>query len=141
MASLIMDNAADKMARYNEEGLHYNLVASEIYKIRHEIRNPLDKYYLPYIIAGLISVDMGRMMGSNKYSYNDNAFASRLHAKLEQIEANGSPILNVDILSTDSYVYKSSIKYVYDVLSASGPGALHENKTKSFHVGATKILH
>jgi len=34
MVSSILENAAAKIARFNGEGLHYNLVAHEIYKMR-----------------------------------------------------------------------------------------------------------
>ncbi len=85
MVSSILENAVTKIAHFNAEGLHYNLVATEIYRVRSQFENPFDKSYLPYIIAGLAAFDMGRMMGIRKYSFDNNGFAARLYTKLQQV--------------------------------------------------------
>ena len=141
MVISITRNAISKIARFNDEGLHYNLVASEIYKARSRIENPFDKSFLPYIIAGLASFDMGRMMGARKYSFDNGCFASRLYSKLQQIRPLLEPLVSLNLLSIDLQEHGDEVKQAYKALSASGPGALHEDQTKSFHVGATKILH
>ena len=66
--SEIMADAERKIGRFNKEGLHYDLVANEIYKRRDHIEDPFHESFLSYIIAGLIAFDLGRMMGSKKYS-------------------------------------------------------------------------
>jgi hypothetical protein len=126
---------------FNKIGLHYNLVADQIYKKRRGIGNPFDKSFLPYIIAGLIAFDMGRMMGADPYSINDSGFASRLSNKLVQVQRVIEPLLDVNILSVDLQKHESNIKQAYQILSARNQGSLHEDPKKSFHVGATKILH
>ena len=81
MPSFIMENARSKILRFNEKGQHYNLVADEIYRIRRQDENPFAESYLPYIIAGLATFDMGRMLG---YSQENGNFAVRLEKKLNQ---------------------------------------------------------
>lgn len=141
MVSSILDNAVSKIARFNDEGLHYNLVANEIYRVRGQIENPFDKSYLPYIIAGLVSFDMGRMMGARKYSFDGSSFAARLDTKLQQVRLWLEPLLAFNLLSIDLQEHGGAIKQAYTALSARGPGALSKNQAKSFHVGATKVLH
>ena len=141
MTSLIMDNAPAKISSFNRKGLHYNLVANAIYKECRRIENPFDKLFLPYIIAGLVSFDMGRMMGSQKYVLAGDAFASRLDSKLQQIRPLLEPLVNLDLTSIDLQKHGDRIQQAYAALSTNGPGALHEDSKKSFHVGATKILH
>lgn len=134
----ILDNAISKIARFNEEGLHYHLVATEIYKIRRQIENPFVESYLPYIIAGLATFDMGRMMG---FSYNNGNFVIRLKAKLKIIRPLLEELLASDLLSIDLQEHSNEIRHAYEALRSTGPGALHQNQEKSFWVGASKVLH
>jgi len=138
LVSSILDNAILKIARFNEEGQHYNIVASEVYIIRNQIENPFGDSYLPYIIAGLATFDMGRMMG---YSYNNGNFATRLYAKLQTVRLLLEPLLNFNLLSIELQEHSNEIKKAYEALRAPGPGALHKDQTKSFYVGASKVLH
>ena len=87
------------------------------------------------------SFDMGRMMGARKYSFDNGCFASRLYSKLQQIRPLLEPLVSLNLLSIELQEHGDEVKQAYKALSASGPGALHEDQTKSFHVGATKILH
>ena len=137
----ITQNAKVKIAYFNEIGFHYNLVADQIYKKRRNIGNPSAKLFQPYIIAGLIAFDMGRMMGADPYSLNSSGFASRLSAKLALIEPLLGTLSHESILSVDLLKQEDNIKKAYEILSAGGQGSLHQDSTKSFHVGATKILH
>lgn len=138
MVSSILGNTVSKIARFNEEGQHYNLVASEIYRVRSQVENPFIESYLPYIIAGLATFDMGRMMG---YSYNNGNFVVRLYAKLQQVRPWLEPLLASNLLYTDLQKHSGTIKQAYKALSEPGSGALNKNQAKSFHVGATKVLH
>lgn len=99
--SLILENAALKIARFNENGWHYNLVVHEIYRVRSQIKNPFGESYLPYIIAGLATFDMGRMMGTRKYSLNNGCFAARLLSKLQQVKRLLEPLLIFNLISID----------------------------------------
>lgn len=139
--SMILTDAAQKIDRFNEEGLHYNLVANEIYKKRNDIGDPFDKSFLQYVIAGLIVFDLGRMMGSKKYALEASGFASRLNPKLQEIRPRLEPLMKLNLAQIDLQEHGEAIKSAYKTLSASGSGALHEDQTKSFHVGTTKILH
>ena len=140
MISSILENPEFKITQFNEQGLHYNIVANEIYNVRSQIGNPFDKLFLPYIIAGLVSFDIGRMMGRNKYSLNRNSFASRLNSKLQKVRPYLEPLLAYNLLSSDLEGYDSKVKEAYNILSNGAIGGLHEYQ-KSFHVGATKIMH
>jgi len=119
----ITENAKVKIAYFNEIGLHYNLVADQIYKKRRGISNPFDKSFLLYIVAGLIAFDIGRMMGADPYSVKGSGFASRLSTKLVLIKPLLEPLLNDDILSVDLLKHDSNIKKAYEILSAAGQGS------------------
>jgi len=138
LISSILNNATAKIARFNDEGQHYNLVASEIYRKRIELESPFVESYLPYIIAGLATFDMGRMLG---YSHDNGNFVVRLRAKLQKIKPLLEPLLAINLLSIDLQGHSGEIRQGYEALSSSGPGALHQNQAKSFYVGASKVLH
>jgi hypothetical protein len=83
--SAITDNAAQKIAYFNKIGLHYNLVADAIYRVRQTCEDPFSNAYLPYIVSGLKSFDMTRMMGKDPigcYDKNANGFMAYLEKKL-----------------------------------------------------------
>lgn len=141
MSTSILANAAKKIARFNDEGLHYNLVANEIYKKRNDMRDPFNKSFLQYLIAGLIVFDLGRMMGSKKYAFEGGGFASRLNSKLYETRRPLEPLMKLSLAHIDLQEHRDAIMRAYETLSAKGSSALHEDQTKSFHVGATKILH
>jgi len=140
MTSSVLDDAIEKIASFNESGLHYNLVANAIHKQRVAIENPFSQSFLPYLIAGLISFDMGRMMGTRKYILDGNSFASRLNSKLQDIRHLLEPLMKISLTQINLQEHQDAIIKAYTTLSSKGIGALHENPKKSFHVGATKIL-
>ena len=136
--SSIVKNAMAKITRFNEEGQHYNLVADEVYRVHREIESPFVESYLPYIIAGLATFDMGRMLG---YSDDNGNFVVRLRAKLQEVRPLLEPFIAINLLSIDLQDHGKEICQVYDTLSSTGLGALHQNQEKAFYVGASKILH
>jgi hypothetical protein len=143
MIPSMLENAAIKLARFNDEGLHYNLVANQIYQRQNAVGDPFNKsfpQYIRYIVAGLIVFDMGRMMGSKKYDFQNGGFASRLESKLHKIRPLLEPLMNLSLPQIDLQEHRDAIMSAYETLSDDGSGALHENQ-KKFHVGATKILH
>lgn len=140
---MITQDASDKIRQFNQRGLHYNLVADEVYKKRNSISDPFHPEYLPYIVAGLISFDMERMMGSpaeSKYDTNMEGFAHNLSIKLEKIKPCIRHLMKLPIEALDIQFNKENIKTAYHILSAKGKDGL--NRTGGgFYVGATKILH
>jgi hypothetical protein len=140
MVISIVKDASKKVALFNSEGLHYNIVADAIHKENERVGNPFDPSFLPYIIAGLVSFDMARFMGKNKYS-RKVGFASRLCSKLQQIRPLIEPIIGLNLLHVDLEKNGNVIKESFDVLSERGANALHADSNKHFYVGATKILH
>lgn len=142
MGSVISADAVEKIARYNEMGLHYNLVANQIYEKRFAgSADPFAESFLPYVIAGLISFDMGRMMGSEPYETRGDGFASRLNCKLHDVSPLLKPLMNTALTEINLQEYRARILEAYNALCTRGKGALHMDSEKSFHVGATKILH
>ena len=123
-------------------GLHYNLVANQIDGKRSILESPFHKSFLPYIIAGLISFNMGRggMMGDKPYEPEDNSFALRLSSKLQVLRPLLEPPINVALTQINLQEHRDVIIKSYNTLSAGGKGALHE-RGWGFHVGTTKILH
>ena len=49
--------------------------------------------------------------------------------------------MKLNLSQIDFQQHEMAITRAYEILSATGPGALHQDQTKSFHVGATKTLH
>jgi len=139
---MLTDDVGGKLRRYNKYCVHYNLVADACYRKRSELKDPFSESYFPYLVAALISFDMGRQMGKGtkcKYDPAGNGFATRLKCKLNEIGDLLSPIINENILTIDLSKNAETIKKAYDEL-AQNQSDLHSS-SKSFHVGATKILH
>ena len=141
MSSSILDNAAAKITRFNDEGLHYNLVADAIHKMRAGVEDPFDKPFLRYLIAGLVAFDMARWIGAKPYDFGTGGLASRLNSRLQRIKPLLEPLMKLSLAQIDLQEQSEAIITAYQELSAKGTGALHANQTKHFHVGATKILH
>ena len=141
MSSSILDNAAVKIDRFNDEGLHYNLVADAIHRMRDSVEDPFDKPFLRYLIAGLVAFDMARLMGAKPYDFETGGFASRLNSKLQKIRPLLEPLIRISLTKIDLPQQSGAIMTAYQELSANGTSALHANQAKHFHVGATKILH
>jgi len=139
MSRSITANAKEKIARFNAEGLHYNIIANEIYNKRKYI-DPFSKSFLEYVIAGLTVFDLGPRMGSNKYDFK-SGFASRLDSKLRGIKQLLESLMGISLGQISLQKHSDAVMTAYETLAATGPNALHEDQTKAFHVGATKILH
>lgn len=139
---MLTDDAGEKVKRYNNYCVHYNIVAEACYRKRYELKDPFSDSYFPYLVAALISFDMGRQMGKGtkgKYDPAADGFATRLDSKLKVISCLLAPIINRTIVSINLVESADIIKNAYDELSQK-PNGLH-SANKSFHVGATKILH
>jgi len=60
---MILTKAREKIDRFNNLGVHYNIVADYVYERRRLTTEFFGPDYLPYLVAALISFDMERMMG------------------------------------------------------------------------------
>jgi len=140
---ILFENAEDKIRRYNQLCLHYNLVADAVYQELRDSRAPFSSNYEPYLIAALISFDMGRMMGkglAQRCDVGAGGFATRLHRKLTQIQPYLTPIITSNLMGVSIEEHKASIVAAYNTLASGGEEGLN-NQGNEFHVGATKILH
>ena len=139
--NLILRDAKRKIYDFNQIGLHYNLIAKEVYHERRSCADPFSQSFTRHIIAGLISFDMGRMMGKveEAYDFEGNGFGSRVKLKLGKIRPNLERLMNLSLTEIDLHKYKQDILEAYRELATDGEGAL--NNRGHFHVGTTKILH
>lgn len=146
MGNVILECPVQKIKKFNEIGFHYNLVADQVHRKHSALKSPFDESFLRYIIAGLISFDMGRggMMGDKPYEMKGDHFASRLSSKLKVLKPLLKPLMNATLTQISLQEHRDVIARSYNTLSVGredgGKDALHE-KGKKFHVGATKILH
>ena len=95
---MIISNAPEKINQFNKLGLHYNLVADAVYKLRKSVPDPFGPEYIPYLIAALVSFDMGRMMGpdaKSRYDRKAGGFATILEEKLDAIKLYISHLTNL----------------------------------------------
>lgn len=133
---MITNNASSKIKKYNQLCLHYNLVANSVYTHRQECKDPFSNDYLQYIVAALISFDMGRMMGeglSGKYDVTGGGFASRLLQKLQLVRYHLSKIVDVSILDADIGTFTECIQEAYRILAEGGLNSLSATGTE-FHI-------
>src|SRR5215212_3238595 len=100
-------NARSDIAHYYDHGLHYNLVADGVYAARRHIGDPFDPAYLPYLIAALISFDMGRQLDAGsegKYGPPDEqesdtqSFAYRLKDRLGDVALLLRPLMQCSLV-------------------------------------------
>jgi hypothetical protein len=143
----ILSNATYKIAELNCIGFHYNLVAKAVDNERCIHTDPLNRSFMRYIIAMLISFDMGRMMVKveEAYDFKDKGFGSLLMLKLHKIRPNLERLMNLSLTEIDLQAYEQDILKAYRELSDDGENALNQKnlnkKNGHFYVGATKILH
>lgn len=138
---MILEDPESAVADYNRRGCHYNLVAEGIYQMRANI-DPFSEEYEPFIIAGLIAFDMGRMMGQgDKYAVGGRGFRGRLRAKMRAIRLAVGDLPASCLHQVDLAAGASAIETAYERLAETGEGALNADPSDQFHVGATKILH
>jgi len=130
---------------FNRIGVHYEAVYHHIVRKREEIQAIFDDDYIDTITAGLISFDMQRMMGSNKYLVGgDRSWSARLKSKLEThrpwLESLRS--YSLQDIDLENATLRDTITTIFDSLSKPGSDGLSKrNKKESFSVGASKILH
>jgi len=136
-AGLLNERARDCVALYDAGFVHYNLIADGVYRARKKVGGPLQPEFERFIVAGLLGFDMGRTMGrEDRYSLN-MGFARRLHDCLVRLRSDLQELLEGGTLPAANLPgLRRAIGRIYDSLSARGTLS-----TKSFHVGATKILH
>ena len=140
---MILDNAPEKVHRYNQLCVHYNLVADGIYRARGEHDNLFHGDFLPFLVAVLISFDLGRMMGSGakmRYDPAHGGFAARLIEKLRAVQQYLHHLINVRLSEANIIEERGNIVNAYRHLSSGGNRSLNQTGDE-FHVGATKIMH
>lgn len=119
------------------------MVAECIYKARYTQKDLFGADFLPYLVAGLISFDLGRMMGKGaegKYDPKGNGFAKHLIYKLQEIQPYLQHLTQLQLSDIDLLRESSNISSAYRCLSSAGHSCLNQNGDE-FHVGATKIMH
>jgi hypothetical protein len=134
---MLLTHVADRLQAYERDGLHYHLAASGVYEARKRIGNVFSAEFRPYIIAGLLSYDMGRQLGKAPYQI----FAERLARKLALVEPLIAPFMQSSLATVDLATAQAPISQAYELLAARGTGALNTNSTSAFYVGASKVLH
>jgi hypothetical protein len=140
---MILDNAPEKVHRYNQLCVHYNLVADGIYRARGECENLFGIDFHPFLVAALISFDLGRMMGSGaetRYDPAHGGFAARLMEKLQTVQQYLHHLTNVRLCEVNPVEERENIVRAYRQLSSGGNRSLNQTGDE-FHVGATKIMH
>lgn len=140
---MILSNAREKIELYDQLCLHHNLVADGVYEARTSHDDLFSIDYLPYLVAALISFDLGRTMGKgaeNKYDVAAGGFATKLYEKLQSIKPRVQHLINTRLCEVDLTNEATNIMGAYEELAAGGQVGLNP-KGARFHVGATKILH
>ena len=139
---MILSNAREKINRYNQCCLHYNLVADSVYKVRRSVSDLFGTDYVPYLVAVLISFEMGKLIGKAelRYSMHPGRFAWKLLNKLKSIKSRIAHFINIRLTDVNLSRETPNIMSAYDELASRGKNSLH-SVGKEFHVGATKILH
>lgn len=140
---MILENALEKINRYNQLCLHYNIVAEGIYRAQNTQKDLFGASFLPYLVAGLISFDLGRMMGKGaegRYDPKGNGFATQLMNKLQEIRSHLQHLTHLRLSDIDLRQEHDNIAAAYRCLSSAGRGGLNQTGDE-FHVGATKIMH
>src|SRR4030065_231662 len=99
---MITSSALEQINQFNKIGLHYNLVADAVYALRNSAFDPFGSDYMPYIIAALVSFDIGRMMGpdaKSRYDRKAGGFATFLDKKVNMIKPYISHLANLRLVS------------------------------------------
>jgi hypothetical protein len=140
--NMITANPSDKIQKFNELGLHYNIVADTVYKRWFSASDHFESEYLSYIIAALISFDMGRTMGPARSRYDRDAggFATLLSKKINSIKPYINNLTSLQLDAFSPLSEQKEIKKAYNILSSAGKNGL-DQRGKRFDVGATKTLH
>ena len=140
---MILSDAVEKIRAYDRLNLHYNLVAEAVYSARRSNKDLFGAEHLRFIVAALISFNIGRQIGKlsiSTYEPREGGFAATLEKKLRAIRPLLQHLVNVSLCEVDLPAQRSNISEAYVELANSGKFGLHQ-QGKQFHVGATKILH
>jgi hypothetical protein len=125
--------------------VHYEAVYHYVIRRQEETEGIWDKDFIDDITAGLISFDMQRMIGKQKYLVEGrNSWASKLETvlKIHEKELENLRSLKLQNINLKQNDIQEPIITIFDDLSKSGPKGLnHRNTKESFPVGASKILH
>src|SRR5215212_1493701 len=116
-------NARTDIAHYNDHGLHYNLVADGVYAARRHIGDPFDPAYLPYLVAALISFDMGRQLDVGpgaKYGPGEPSFAYRLGRRLAEVAPLLRPLTHCSLVDVALEAHAEAIGDAYTQLAQGG---------------------
>ena len=142
---MILNQAEEKIKHFNKIGIHYEAVYHYVIRKREETKYIFNSDFLDDITAGLISFDMQRMMGSNKYlSQGKQSWASKLKQVLTPHRSTLESLQSLFLANIDLSVpeLRKVITDLFNDLSKSSPNGLNIRKEgESFPVGATKILH
>ncbi len=144
---MILKHAKRKLNYFNKTVIHAEAVYHYIIRRRMEIRDIYNLDFLDDITAGLISFDMQRMMGNEKYIMEGKkAWASCLRNALKphrnsltDLFKRKETLQNVD--PHDSAIENTMITIFDDLAKPGRNGLNRRNKRQRFHVGASKILH
>lgn len=142
---MILDDADKKIRYFNRIGIHYEAVYHHLIRNRYLTPVIFSPQLIDDITAGLISFDMQRMMGSNKYLiYGKPSWAFHLIDVLRKHEKlltnlKNLELQNFDFSDTDTI---NKISCIFDDLAKNSSVSLNfSGKQKGFQVGASKILH
>lgn len=139
----ILKDAAKKVAYFNRTGVHYEVVYHFVVRKRAETPEIWNDDFIDAITAGLISFDMQRMMGRNKYLVSgEGSWASKLKVALQPFKSGIERLRKFKLqdVDLDDPAIDSSIRNIFDELSMPGKLSIRE-KQVGFVVGASKILH
>jgi len=111
--------------------------------MRKSLSDPFVSEYMPFLIAALVSFEMGRMMGpdsKSRYDKKAGGFATILEKKINAIRPYIIHLVDLGIDDFSARAEATNIKKAYDILSSAGKDELNQ-RGGEFHVGASKILH
>ena len=138
----ILSNAREKIRYFNKIGIHYEAVYHYVIRRRCVTKKLYDSDFLDDITAGLISFDMQRMMGSDKYMIEGhNAWAQQLKKAIEPFRKDLNPLRSLKLQSVELSNYKDHIIKIFDGISEKGLNQIEGKTKRRFPVGTSKILH
>jgi hypothetical protein len=135
MTMAILEDAAGCIRIYNERCVHYNLIAESVYAARRRIGDPLSSEYLQFIIAGLLGFDMRRTMGAHNPYSTTQGFGFHLLDSLRSLEGDLRRLADEKMATANLGEIIPVIERAYTHIAS------HCGFRRSFHVGATKVLH
>ena len=122
---MILDNAGRKITYFNKIGMHYDAVYNYLIRNRYRTDAIISPQIIDDITAGLISFDMQRMMGKQKYLiYGKNSWASRLVRiliKHGELLSSFAKFKLQEFDFSDNRLHKS-IVHIFDTLANADTG-------------------